>query len=175
MKNFIITIVFVAAIFFSCNNKKSEIFREKLIIPNTLTIYSPFTGYTMDSTSMVNARLKIYSSVNFSCATCFPQIEDWNNIIRKELNKGIAVILIGHADDKFRVMEFACAKGIVKPFPFPFLIDSAGTFEKHIQSNKAIVTDQDNNILFEAEPLKTPEARQEFIEKLSILYKNQTL
>ncbi|MBC7760073.1 MAG: hypothetical protein H7069_14530 [Phormidesmis sp. FL-bin-119] len=172
MRRFNLTYLFLIFAIFACckeNSKTND--KRKLTIPRNLTLYKPFQNYLMDSTEIARSKIKIYSSINFSCATCVNQIDDWQSIGQNRSLEKIPMILIGHSDDKFRVINYVCENKLIKNFPYPFFLDSAGVFEKAILSNKAVVTDQNNTILFEAEPLKSPQERNEFIEKLTQLNK----
>jgi hypothetical protein len=166
---------------FGCNNNRQQATvtntdQKKLIVPANLKVYAPFDNYVLDSTQIANSALKLYVSINFSCPTCIDKISKWAQLIPQSSAKNnVPVIIIANADDRFELIKYLIKKNSIKKFPYPFFLDQKGEFialNKVIKESaelNAVLTDKDNNILLQGNPLHFPEVKTLFLKKINAL------
>ena len=188
MNNIKILIIFliICAIPF-CTNKENKENKEKentiksivnnclgrkLMIPDSLVIYSPFSNYTMDSIEISNAHFKIYSYINASCPTCIEDILLWNNITPCFVKYNIPIILICESKDNFELIKYFHEQGMIKKFSFPLFFDVKGRYlaeNKFMEESpqlETVLTDRENNILLLGNPIRSKEIKDLYLSEI---------
>ena len=177
---YIVLFVFIFA-YFSCNkgktNEEEQIeyviennLGKQLFIPENIITYKPFNNYFADSLMISNSEYKIYSLVNASCSVCVDNIIKWNLLYDEFKNKKIPIVLIFKSDDNFELLKFACEKGIVRGFPYPFFLDTDNSFYKKnifMKVNKhleTVLTDKNNRIILFGNPLFNANIKKKYME-----------
>lgn len=178
-----ITIFLILLTLFSCENENDEKVKEfryivkenlgsKLIIPSDLQIYKPFSNYLQDSLEMSNSKFKVYSIINASCGTCIDNMKRWEEFSSNLLKSEVVVILIFKSDDNFELLKYACEKGIIREFPYPFFLDPNNMFmqqNKFMKRNKhfeTCLTDANNRIILLGNPLYNENIKELYIKQI---------
>jgi hypothetical protein len=168
---FMLLIIFL---FTSCSNENKKLKTKDLItfqtlnIPLKLTVFNPFKKVLKDSLEISNAPFKIYTSINISCPSCIDKVNLWNNFIKLDVNKGVPLVIIFNSEDKFRLMQYLINNNEIKPFQYPFFLDSLNTFSKNKPFSKsneinAVLTNNKNEILLVGDFLKNESDRKKLI------------
>ena len=145
---------------------------KKLILPNSLQEYSPFSNYVADSVAVVNSEYKIYSKVDASCGTCISRINLWNGLALEFRKYNVPVILICDSDDKFELLKYFCESGKIKKFPYPFFLDKKKEFaklNKFMVANKGfetVLTKNDNTIVLIGNPIMSAEIKDLYMKEI---------
>lgn len=145
---------------------------KRFIISDSLTIYSPFTNYLLDSAKVANSKFKIYSHINVSCPTCIEEIKLWNNLALEFSKYDTPVILIFGTKDDFEFIKYLCESGGIKNFPYPFFMDNIGEyntlneFMRESSDSETILTNQENIISLIGNPLHSKEVKDLYIKEI---------
>ncbi|MFA9189552.1 hypothetical protein [Flavobacterium magnesitis] len=168
----------------SCNNKqKSDEIKslkslvnstlwEKLILPESLQTYIPFSKYIADSSVVLNSDYRIYSKLNASCGTCISNINEWENLIPEFSKYKVPVVLICDSDDRFEMFKYLCETRQVKNFSYPFFLDKKKVFAKKNrfmevnQNFETVLTDKNNNIIMMGNPIKSNEIKNLYLKEI---------
>jgi hypothetical protein len=157
--------------FISCNKKENDPKKAalkkiidqnlgtKLKLPKDLTLYTPFSNYKADSAQIAQAKLKIYSHVNTSCATCVQNITNWNNMALTFSQYNVPIILVCTSKDNYKLIQYLCeTKKEIKSFPYPFFLDpkkdfvDSNSFMREHEHLETVLTDKNGNILVMGNP-----------------------
>lgn len=165
-------------------NKQEIIYREdiigrKVIMPDTVEIYSPFKkDYLItNSQSAKVLPFKIYAYVNVSCPTCIVNLEDWQEFISKVLKNAVPVIMVCTSKDHFEYFKYLCETKQMKPFTFPLYLDIRNQFPiKNPFVNESLVyqtvlTNLDNAILVTGDPIHSENTRKLYLDEIKKLEK----
>ena len=179
---FIIPIIF-ANLIISCQNKENQkreahlksivknCLGEKLIIPDSLIIYTPFHNYLADSVQLSNAKFKIYSHVNVSCPACVRDILLWNKIIPSFKKLGVPVILILIQMIILNYLNII-ESGEIKNFFYPFFLDvkcdflTQNGFMKESLHFETVLTSRENSILLVGSPIHSKEMKDIYLNEI---------
>lgn len=181
--NFLLFFTFVCGIS-SCKGKKenkeilslknvvNNTIGKKLILPDSLEIYTPFTNYVSDSSEVFNSRYKVFSRIDASCGTCIGSVSSWSKLRSEFQRYNVPVVLIFHSDDRFELLKYYCESGQIENFPFPFFLDKKNIFveiNKFMEENKSfetVLTDADNTILLIGNPIYSEEVKKMYINEI---------
>ncbi|WP_316824657.1 hypothetical protein [Pedobacter miscanthi] len=172
--------IFILALMclFSCGQSQKYIpgqglIKKALFVPEKLVVYTPFENYLLDSTQIAKSPFKIYVSINFSCPTCIEKVNKWAAIVPQiKAGRNIPVIIIANTDDDFMLIKYLIKKKAIAKFPYPFFLNKTGDFtaKNDVISKSAemdaVLTDQENTIIYQGNPLKSPEAKERFLQKI---------
>lgn len=145
---------------------------KKLILPDSLSAYKPFTNYIADGVEMANAAIKIYSHINASCPTCIRDIVLWNSIIPYFSKYKVPVILVCESKDNFELVKYFHESGEIKSFSYPLFFDlkneyiKSNKFMKESQQFETVLTDKENNILLLGNPIRSKEMKELYIKEI---------
>lgn len=182
---FIKIIVLITPVFFivGCKNKNddkinslktiiNDVLGEKLILPDSIYIYKPFTNYKTDSTKISNSKLKIYTYINASCGICIDNIKSWSDFLAELNEYRVPIILIFKSDDNFQSIQYLCESGEVDFFPYPFFFDKNNEYEKlnkfmdGIKDFETVLTDKNNNILLLGNPIRLKATKDLYLKEI---------
>lgn len=141
----------------------------KLVIPEDIFLYKPFTGYKLDSIAIQKANYKIYTLINASCGTCIRKINYWANFSR-ELK--IPIVLIFRSDDRFELLRYISSSKEINTFPYPFFLDkkselmNLNKFMKESDDFQTILTDENNTILLMGNPMNSENIKELYLKEL---------
>tara|TARA_R110001583_G_scaffold54028_2_gene166069 strand:+ start:2212 stop:2790 length:579 start_codon:yes stop_codon:yes gene_type:complete len=130
---------------------------EKLLIPDSLELYHPFTVIN-NNKKVLNSKLKIYTHIDASCGTCIETLKAWNNLIPEINREGVQVILICSSDNKFELLKFYFESKEIKNFSHPLFLDHKNNFmEKNrfmseSKNFETVLTDKNDKILLIGNP-----------------------
>jgi len=140
---------------------------KKLLLPDTLIVYKPFTNYYADSAEMFNSEFKIYTLINGSCGTCIDNIILWNDLVYELQPYHVPVIVIFESDDNFELLKYFCEENKISNFLYPFFLDINRNylkFNKFMQQTsfdlKTVLTDKDDNILLIGNPINNNKVQE---------------
>lgn len=102
---------------------------EKLKIPDSLEIYSPFSN-SQNNKKMLYSGLKIYSHIDASCGTCIESLNAWSKLIPELKEKGVQVHLICSSDDKFELLKYFFESKEINNFHHHLFLDNNKQFTK---------------------------------------------
>ena len=145
---------------------------KKLILPDSLSTYKPFTNYIADSIEVSNATIKIYSHINASCPTCIRDIVLWNSIIPYFSKFKVPVILVCESNDNFEMVKYFHETREVKSFSYPLFFDleneyiKRNKFMKESQQFETVLTDKENNILLLGNPIRSKEMKELYLKEI---------
>ncbi|MEN6457037.1 MAG: hypothetical protein ABFD10_22520 [Prolixibacteraceae bacterium] len=131
----------------------------KLLLPDSLVVYSPFNQYFMDSLEITRAYLKVYSYINASCPTCIEDISSWNEITPLFNKNNVPVVLVCGSKDNFELIKYFHETGVINEFSFPLFFDInqqylvKNNFMKESQHLQTVLVDGENNILLLGNPI----------------------
>lgn len=186
----ILLFVFVAIIL-SCINKQNNVQVEslksivqnnlgkKLILSDSIRIYSPFSNCIYDSLELSNAKFKIYTKINASCGTCVEKIKIWNSLV-PEFNKyKVPIILICESMDEFELLSYMCESKIIKNFSYPFFLDVKNEFSKKnkfmaaSKNFETVLTDRNNTILLMGNPMVSKGIKELYLKEIQKRIKDE--
>jgi len=145
---------------------------KKLIIPDSLITYAPFSDYLGDSIQWSNAKFKIYSHINASCPTCVQEIGLWNNIITDFEKFKVPIILICESTDNFELFKYIIETGEIESFFYPFFFDlkhdfvTQNKFMKESPQFETVLTDRENNILVLGNPIHSKGMKEIYLNEI---------
>lgn len=176
------------AVVLSCqnNNKKTletktqeegQIVGKIFQIPDSIQVFAPFEGYLLDSNEMFNSKIRIYSYLNVSCATCLDEIAKWNVIANEAKIYKVPVILILQSKDRYEILKYLIEQKQLKPFAYPFVFDlKKGYFKVNKFLNESerlytVLTNEKNKILWSGDPIYADSVKNNLLTKLAQLSK----
>lgn len=145
---------------------------KKLIVPDSLQTYTPFSNYIADSTVVLNSEYRIYSKLNASCGSCISSIKEWEHLIPEFSKHKVPVILICDSDDRFELIQYLCESGQVKNFSYPFFLDKKKEFSKlnkfmaESKNFETVLTDKNNTILLMGNPMRSNEIKDLYLKEI---------
>ena len=145
---------------------------KKLMIPDSLQVYSPFKNYIADSTAVLNSDYKIYSKLNASCGSCISHINLWNDLASEFRKYKVPIILICDSDDQFELIHYFCESGKIKDFGYPFFLDKKNEFakiNKFMMTDKnfeTVLTDKNNTILLMGNPMASKGIKELYLKEI---------
>lgn len=182
-------IIFFGLLILSCKNDHSKetitklkpqinnILGKKLVIPEDMSIYEPFTSYVADSSQIALAGLKVYTYINASCSTCIQELNLWKEIIPDFIENGVAVIVILYSHENFEILKHACESGLLEGFQLPFFLDNKNELSKrnlfmrdsnHFQT---VLTNNDGTIFMVGNPIHSNEIKRMYFDEIANLIK----
>jgi hypothetical protein len=168
----------------SCNNIKNnkealllksiiqDNINKKLILPDSISVYNPFSNNINDSLSVSNSEFKIYIRLNTSCGSCITEINFWNTLSEDFKKYNTPIIFICRSDDKFELIKYLCESGKIDKFPYPFFFDEKDEFYKlngfmkksdHFET---VLTDKNNRILLMGNPLHSKRIKELYLKEI---------
>ena len=186
-KKNIALIVILMFFLFSCRENKKyndngvslkpvidNVLGDKLEIPDSLNVYTPFLKYVSDSVQISDSNFKIYTYINASCSTCIEDISKWREITDEFVKNGAVVCLIFHSDDNYEFIKYLCESGAIRDFPFPFFFDAKdeylkkNSFVKHSKHFETVLTDRENHIILMGNPLLSEDIKKHYISEIQL-------
>ncbi|QTD38551.1 hypothetical protein JL193_04490 [Polaribacter batillariae] len=146
---------------------------KKLVLPDNIKIYAPFSNYIADSSNIWNSEYRIYSRIDASCGTCIGNIKMWSKLIPEFQKYKVPIILIFHSDDRFELIKYFCESGQIEEFSFPFFFDSENKYaemNEFMKINKnfeTVLTDTNNTILLTGNPTTSTDIMNLYIKEVS--------
>ena len=131
---------------------------KELLLPDDLSLYTPFSNYVLDSAQIANSNLKIFTHINTSCSTCVENIASWNKVALNFRQLEVPVILVCTSKDNFELFKYLCENNEVKTFSYPFFQDpnkeyvSANRFMQQDAHLETVLTDRDHKIVLMGNP-----------------------
>ncbi|HBK72127.1 MAG TPA: hypothetical protein DDZ39_10825 [Flavobacteriaceae bacterium] len=92
----------------------------KLIIPDSLVAYSPFSNYIYSNEDIEKSEYKIYSKLDASCGTCISRVNLWINIVADFKEVKVPIVLVCSSNDEFELLKYLCETEKIKGFQYPF-------------------------------------------------------
>ncbi len=150
----------------------NESMGKKIVFPKEL-IYSPLN--VLDSTSIINAKLKIYAFVDASCGSCISKIELWDQFLEMNNHLEVPVIIVCRSDDNFELFEYLLENemtGIDEDIIF--LYDEK---DKYLISNqfmeeyahlRAVLTDHENRMLLIGNPVYNQSLLDRYVKAIKV-------
>ena len=151
-------------------NILSGIIGKKLIIPDGLVTYKPFSGYLLDSISIADSKYKIYTEINVSCGTCINKISKWDSLSMEFYKYKTPIILICKTEDRFESLKYACETSIIRKFFYPFFLDNNNLYSANNPfmdkgyDLSTVLTDRNNKILMVGNILDSKILKENFID-----------
>ncbi len=172
MNNKLIFIILL--IFFSCRQDREP---DKATpasfvrLPGDFEIYNSELGKKSFIPGNTGYSLKLFTTINVSCATCLLNLEKWK-LFYKEATKCNKILLVPvcYTKDNFEILKFLFEEKKISGIEFPLLLDSVGTFtEMNKQfggetSGMSVITNAANKILFSGNPMDSETVRKRFLE-----------
>lgn len=144
---------------------------KKLIIPDSLEIYHPY-HYIIKYDETLMPKFKIYSHIDTSCGTCLESLNLWNKLIPELNKKGIEVILICTADDKFELLKYFFESKEIKNFSHPLFLDynnfylNKNKFMSIHKKFETVLTKNDNTIVLIGNPIMSTKIKDLYFKVL---------
>lgn len=176
--------ILLALFFLSCYNNKNrehekilkaiveENLGKKLLLPDSLIVYSPFSNYLKDSLEISTSNLKIYSYINASCATCVESMNSWIKLIHVFSKYQVPVIIICDSKDNFELIKYLHESDAIKSFPYPLFFDVGKNFlkrNKFMEQSlhfETVLTDKNNTILLIGNPIYSKGIEEMYIKEI---------
>lgn len=177
---------FILVLITSCNTsgKKTENNEQptkkmgKIILPDSLFVYNPFNGNSLDNNEKGNSALKIYTYLDVSCPSCLSNIKRWRNFELELKNFKIPIIMICQSEDKYELLKYLCEKQEIPNLPFPFYFDTKNQFLIRNQflnpspGKHTVLTDKNNLVIQMGDPTLSKKTKNAYLKiiKASISY-----
>lgn len=154
----------------SIENEIEIILKKDLFVPSSLALYAPFSNdYNIDSLNK-KTELKIFTSINVSCGSCFQKIPEWSDFNEKIKDFNVEIYLICKSDDNFELLKYMCESKNIKPITIPFYFDINN---EYLQENsfmnlhyqyETVLTDLQNKILMVGNPTLEEQTEKTYID-----------
>lgn len=131
-----------------------------------LIVYNPFNVAVDQQKS--HPSYTILSYVDVTCSVCIFEIDKWKAFYDSSAKKDFDVKLVFHAHDKFEYIKYLCENKSIKPFPFPFYLDTAQRYAKlnpvlkKDASDKTVVVDKSGQVVLQGNPLHADSTRVKY-------------
>ncbi|AUC21955.1 MULTISPECIES: hypothetical protein [Polaribacter] len=181
VKKYLILFIFIIAML-SCSKKKEDkteslkftidrTLGKKLILPDSLMIYAPFSNYLADSLTILNSKYKVFSKINASCGDCVQNIKEWKKLSLEFRKYNIPIILICQSTDDFGLLKYTYNASSDFSLNTHFFLDSNNEFLKlNTFMNKSdhfetVLTNKKNEIILMGNPTKSNEIKNLYINE----------
>ncbi len=186
LKNLVFLLLFSCALYSYKNSEahtginkqagvnRGDIIGRKVIMPDTVEIYSPFKKDSIVTNSQPPQvkPFKIYAYVNVSCPTCIVDLQNWQEFI-SELNSEVPVIMVCTSKDHFEYFKYLCEGEQLKHFTFPLYLDiknqfaTRNPFVNESLAYQTVLTNSDNTILVSGDPIHSEITRKLYMDEIN--------
>lgn len=165
----------------SCNTQERSMGEKKAGSFNQLNLPEGLKSYSLNPDSLIldslkltqHSNYKIYAFIDVSCPSCIADIDQWNKIHKDFLSYNVPIILICYSKGNFEYLKYLFESNQIKSFPYPIYLDmnhqlfEGNRYLKEKTSHYAILTDKNNNILIEGNPLFSTKVKNEYYKLIT--------
>lgn len=177
MKNYCFYIIAVNALFLmSCIDKKNTDIDFKIQAPKNIDFYNQYLSDSLHANITLDTvkQLKLYTTINVSCATCLQKFEKWDRFYAGlgELNKKVAIIPVCYSADKFESLKYLFESKKLPAIKIPLVLDVDNSFVRQNLSlwkkhgDFTVLTDSENNVILIGEPIENEKDKNDFIQAI---------
>lgn len=146
---------------------------QKLILPDSLRLYKPFSKVVTDRAEMAGAKFKIYTHIDVSCSVCVNSIKSWDSIAPQFFQFKTPFFLICGSNDDFEFMKYLFESKEIKSFPYPLFLDlndqyiANNQFMNESSHFETVLTDDKDKILLLGNPIHSVKTREMYLNELN--------
>ena len=166
----------ILGITLSCSNisqNTSRASQKRIKLPENFEIYNSELKKTEFAAGNKNFPLRIFTTINVSCATCIQKLAEWEKF-QKEVKHCTKLLLVPVcvSKDKFELIKYLFENNKVGELNFPLLLDSSqtfGTLNKRfadVMSGISVLTNADNEVLLTGNPIENKADRIKFLDRI---------
>jgi hypothetical protein len=152
----------------------------QILLPEGLETYNSALDKTEFHPGAKSHSLKIFTTINVSCATCVLKLDEWKKFQMEAGNcTKVLLVPVCTSKDKFEMLKYLFESNELKEVDFPLLLDSTRAFQAANKqfagdaSGVAVLTDSDNVVMLTGNPIENQTDRQLFLDKICKLNSRQ--
>ncbi len=174
MNKYVHSFFVICICFLACKQQHNLNKGITLILPKNIEIYEPLKVNESSGANAPANKLKIYTVIDVSCATCLLKFEKWEAFKNEmSISNNVKIIPVCISTDKFEMLKFLFENKKLPNISFALMLDIDRRFlednKKLIDGNNdlTVLVNTDNEVLLSGNPNENEMLKSDYIKIIS--------